>query len=301
VISSWIKAFRLRTLPLALSSILLGSFLAFFDGVFHVFILILALFTTASLQILSNLANDYGDYTSGVDNEDRKGPARTLQSGLITKQSMFKMIVFFAGLSFVSGICLLLVSFSWSQLPTILMFLLLGLGAIAAAIKYTMGKKPYGYMGLGDVFVFLFFGLVGVLGVYYLHTGSVSYELILPAGAVGLFSVGVLNLNNMRDVDGDRKSGKRTLVVIIGLERAKLYHYGLISVGLLLASLYIMINYSSPYQLLFLLSFPLMLINIKAVSAIKNPVAFDPHLKKLALSTLFFVLTFGFGLVLSQL
>ena len=295
---AWIHAFRLRTLPLALSNIFLGSFLAASNGEFSLKIFLLATLTTLFLQVLSNLANDLGDSISGADNENRIGPERAVQSGLITKKEMTGMVIVFVLLSLVSGLWLL-----WEALQLLnytQAFIMLGVGllAIGAAINYTVGKNPYGYSGFGDLFVFLFFGLTGVIGTYFLHTGDVNWTIFLPATSVGLLSVGVLNLNNMRDIENDSKTGKRTLVVKVGTESAKKYHLFLIGFAMLSACAYIFIYWNSFYQLLFVISFPLLIRNIYVV--LKNKVAkdLDPELKKLALSTLLFSLSFGIGLIL---
>lgn len=295
---AWIHAFRLRTLPLALSNIFLGSFLAASNGEFSLKIFLLATLTTLFLQVLSNLANDLGDSISGADNENRIGPERAVQSGLITKKEMTGMVIVFVLLSLVSGLWLL-----WEALQLLnytQAFIMLGVGllAIGAAINYTVGKNPYGYSGFGDLFVFLFFGLTGVIGTYFLHTGDVNWTIFLPATSVGLLSVGVLNLNNMRDIENDSKTGKRTLVVKVGTESAKKYHLFLIGFAMLSACAYIFIYWNSFYQLLFIISFPLLIRNIYVV--LKNKVAkdLDPELKKLALSTLLFSLSFGIGLIL---
>ena len=293
----WLAAFRLRTLPLAFSSILLGSFLAAFRDQFNWVILIMALLTTTCLQILSNLANDYGDFKSGVDNEDRTGPDRTLQSGVITQKAMFRMIILFAVLSIALGFSLVFYAIPTEQLVPLLIFLALGIAATAAAIKYTMGKNPYGYRGLGDVFVFLFFGLTGVIGVYYLYTGTFHPDIILPAASVGLFATGVLNLNNMRDILGDTKSGKRTLVVMMGLPLAKRYHTFLLLSGLAAGIVFTLLNLQSAWQWLFLLVIPLLIKNIKTVLTTPVPEKLDPLLKQLAITTLLYSVLFGVGLL----
>ncbi|PKQ62245.1 1,4-dihydroxy-2-naphthoate octaprenyltransferase [Labilibaculum filiforme] len=295
---AWIHAFRLRTLPLALSSIFLGSFLAFAAHSFSLKIFILATLTTLFLQILSNLANDLGDSISGADNQERVGPERAVQSGLISKKEMKGMLIVFVLLSFSSGLWLLYEGMQLINLNQGIIMLVIGLLAIGAAINYTVGKNPYGYSGFGDLFVFLFFGLTGVLGTYFLHTGNLSGSLFLPAISLGLLSVGVLNLNNMRDVENDAKTGKITLVVKMGSSNAKRYHFALLTIAMILPFLYTIFNWVSVFQLLFLLSFPFIVRNIMRVFANKNPRDLDPELKRLALSTLLFSLTFGLGLVL---
>lgn len=290
---NWIHAARLRTLPLAFSSTLLGSFLAWHDKPFKTSVFILALLTTLFLQILSNLANDYGDYVNGKDNENRVGPKRTVQSGVITPKAMLTGIIIVVLLALVSGILLIVYGFDFRISTGGLLFFLLGLAALAAAINYTVGKNPYGYMGFGDLFVYVFFGLTGVLGTYYLHTNTLGWHMMLPASAVGLLSTAVLNLNNMRDVKGDELSGKRTLVVIMGSKNAHYYHLILILCSMLCLVVYRIMNYHTPLQWLFLISFPFFAIHLYKVFTTNPPAALDPELKKLALATFGTAVLFG--------
>ncbi len=294
----WIRAFRLRTLPLALSSAILGSFLAFAQGNFRWTVFILAVLTTLFLQILSNLANDYGDTVHGIDNEKRLGPVRVMQSGLVSRSEMKWMIFLFVILALISGTLLIFIGLKHIGWKTIALFFILGFSAIYAAIKYTIGKNPYGYIGLGDVFVFLYFGIVGVAGTYYLHVNTFDPWVILPASAIGLLSSGVLNLNNMRDIDNDKRSGKRTLVVHIGSQAAKYYHLTLITLSFVFSLLYTVLRFNSPYQLLFVLTCPLFTLNVMVVMRNTNPLDLNVELKKLAFSTFIYSLTFGIGLVL---
>ena len=294
----WIQAFRLRTLPLALSSAILGSFLAYADGKFDLTVFILTLFTTLFLQVLSNLANDFGDSVHGTDNSNRLGPERTVQSGKISKKEMKILIVVFVVLSFLSGSLLIYIGLRNSKSWLIVLYFLLGIASISAAIKYTVGKNPYGYRGFGDLFVFVFFGLVGVCGTYFLHTNQFHFILLLPSASIGFLSSGVLNLNNMRDIENDAASGKKTLVVRIGSENAKIYHMLLIVLALVLSVIYVIETWQSIYQLMFLLSiFPL---GFHLFEVFKNPV---PHklnnqLKVLALTTFFFSVMYSFGIFL---
>jgi 1,4-dihydroxy-2-naphthoate polyprenyltransferase len=294
----WLQAFRLRTLPLALSCILMGGFLAAAAQAFRLDIFILCVTTTVFLQILSNLANDYGDSVHGADSADRKGPTRAVQSGAISKSQMKVAVAIFVVLCLASGISLLLVSFglNWN---TILFFFGLGVVSILAAMAYTMGKKPYGYQGLGDLSVLIFFGLVGVLGSYYLFVKQVSWMVVLPALSCGFFSMAVLNINNIRDIESDRKAGKYSIPVRVGRTNAVYYHLCLLAAGQLSAIVYTLLTYSSPWQFLFLLTAPLFIRNGRAVAS-KPAHELDPFLKQMALSTLLFVLLFGTGLILSQ-
>ena len=291
---AWIHAFRLRTLPLALSSIVMGAFVAYADNGFRAIITGLAALTTLFLQILSNLANDYGDSKHGVDNVERLGPERAVQSGVISAKEMKYAVILFSVLSFVSGIALL-ISGLGSRVFSIrfLVFLILGISAIAAAVKYTVGKNPYGYKGFGDVFVFLFFGLAGVIGTYFLNTGVFKWDVILPAISIGCLSTGVLNLNNMRDIDNDRESGKITLVVKMGEQKARIYHLLLIVITALSSLLYTAINYSSLWQYLYIIIFILFYKHIKTVLSTQQPQQLDPYLKQLAIATLLFSFAYG--------
>ncbi len=295
---AWIEAFRLRTLPLAFSCILLGNLLAKSHGYFHVWILVLSLTTTLFIQILSNLANDYGDGIKGTD-DHRIGPRRTVQSGLISQKEMKNALVVFTLLTFISGVVLTWLGTKDLSRDYLIFFILLGIGAIIAAITYTVGKRAYGYHGLGDVFVFIFFGLVGVGGAYFLQANSLRWEVLLPAASVGMLSVGVLNLNNMRDIETDLLAGKHTIAVKMGIRRAKIYHGVLLLGAIALAMIYINIGQGSSYQWIFVVSLLPILANLKKVMNIQDPQAFDPLLKQLALGTLLFSLTFGLGQILS--
>ena len=293
-INKWIKAFRLRTLPLAFSSILMAAFLAYYSSHFQLLILILSLSTTLFLQVLSNLANDYGDAVSGVDGPDRPGPVRGVQSGSITANQMKIAIIFCAFFAFISGLILIIYVFK-DQWLNLLAYLTIGIGAILAAINYTMGSNPYGYSGLGDLFVFIFFGLVGVFGGYYLFNPEIEMIFLFPAISCGLLSVGVLNVNNIRDISSDRKAGKRSIPVIIGKERAIIYHGFLISGSFISAIVFVIILKLSFFGFAFLGSSPIFFYHYKAVK-VKEYSSLDGELKKLAFATLFFVLLLGFGI-----
>jgi 1,4-dihydroxy-2-naphthoate octaprenyltransferase len=294
----WISAFRLRTLPLAMSATILGSFLAFDQGVYRWSVLILGMLTTLFLQVLSNLANDYGDAQKGTDNEHRLGPQRLTQAGLVSKKAMRRMIILFVVLSLITGSSLIYFGLGPSISPLYLLFFILGITAIFAAIKYTIGKRPYGYAGFGDIMVFIFFGILGVTGTYYLHTHIFNWDILMPASAIGLFSVGVLNLNNLRDRENDKVNGKITLVVRMGLSWAKIYHLNLLLLGFILSLIYTLLNFTSAYQFLFVLSLPFLVSNILKVLLNTVPVELNSELKKLALATLLFSLSFGIGLIL---
>lgn len=295
-VKPWIKAFRLRTLPLALSCIAMGGFLAASTGAFQWNIFLFSILTTILLQILSNLANDYGDSIHGADSAHRKGPSRAVQSGVISPAQMKTAIVIFVMLCLASGISLLLISFglNWNA---ILFFLGLGVLSILAAIAYTVGKKPYGYAGLGDFSVLIFFGLIGVMGSNYLFTKEINWIQVLPALSCGFFSMGVLNINNIRDIESDRKAGKFSIPVRIGRDRAVVYHWFLLISGMISACVFVALTYQTPLQLYFLISFPSFILNGQSVQR-KPSDQLDPYLKQLALSTLAFVVLFGLGQVL---
>lgn len=295
---SWIKAFRLRTLPLALASVLMGSIVALSHQYHNWNVIILSIITTLFLQILSNLANDYGDGIKGTDNENRLGPKRTVQSGEITPSQMKLGIIVFVLLSLISGIWLIIEATGNNPMTGIL-FLILGLAAIVASIKYTVGKKAYGYSGFGDFFVFVFFGPVAVIGTSYLSSHSFNWQDILPALSLGFLSTGVLNLNNMRDIDNDRKSGKSTIAMKLGLPSAKKYHSVLIISALSASILYTSLNYISPWQFIYIVSFPAFIKDLLLIKRIKSNKDLDPFLKKLAFSTLIYTLLFGMGTILA--
>ena len=289
----WIEAARLRTLPLSVSGIIVGSMYALrptdtIDTPTEVFswkIFALALLTTLGLQILSNFANDYGDGMKGTDNEDRVGPKRTIQSGVISPSAMKQAIIITSILTLFSSILLIYYAFKDTNIGYSLFYLVLGILAITSAIRYTVGNTAYGYMGFGDVFVFVFFGLVSTLGVNFLYSKLLDFDLFLPATAIGLLSVGVLNLNNMRDEASDRKSNKNTIVVKIGGVRAKKYHYFLIVSAMILVLIFAVLSDYRPDQYLFLLVYIPLTKHLNTVYKNQEPRFLDPELKKLALST----------------
>lgn len=275
----------------------MGSFLASAAGAFQWKIFGLCILTTVFLQVLSNVANDYGDSIHGADNPDRQGPARMVQSGAITATQMRNAVIVLVALSLTSGILLLLLSFGpdWKAL---IFFFGLGLLSILAAIAYTVGRKPYGYAGLGDLSVLIFFGFVGVMGSYYLFTKRITVFETLPAFSCGLFSIAVLNINNIRDIESDKIAGKFSVPVRIGRQKAIVYHWILLALGLFSAIAYAQVRFTSLWQFLFLLTIPLFLRNAIAVTN-KTSRELDPYLRQMAVSTLLFVVLFGIGLLLS--
>lgn len=286
----WINAFRLRTLPLTFSCIIIGCGMSFVDGYFSFLLAVLLLMTTLFLQILSNLANDYGDFVKGADGENRVGPERALQSGNISKPQMIKAIVFFILLSCISGSVLLYFGTRTLGILHLGIFILLGISSIAAAIMYSIGKKAYGYAGMGDIAVFLFFGWLGVLGAYYLQAHTLKLISLLPASGIGLLSVAVLNINNMRDHIEDAKVGKCTLVTVLGLKWSKRYYLFLNMCAVLCMSIYMRTLFSS----MIILFSGIVLFGFQTVEIIKssNHTKFDPFLKKQALGTFIYSLIF---------
>jgi 1,4-dihydroxy-2-naphthoate octaprenyltransferase len=295
---AWVSAFRPRTLPLALASIIAGGFLAASHGQFRGAVVGLAALTTVLLQILSNLANDYGDSQNGADSVHREGPQRAVQSGAITPAQMKRGMLLFGSLSLLSGLLLLWVALGTAGAWIFLTFFVLGLSAIWAAVNYTAGSKPYGYAGLGDLSVFLFFGIVGVCGTYFLQTRTLPLAVLLPAAALGCFATAVLNVNNIRDIRSDKLAGKITIPVRLGPTHARRYHWLLLLLGFGCAVVYVTLAYHSPWQWLFVLAAPLLLFNARAVWQRQDSMQLDPLLKQMALSTLVFTILFGIGQVL---
>lgn len=300
-LKTWISAFRLRTLPLSISGAVVGSSYAYFLGFFDILIFVLIVLTTLSFQILSNLANDYGDGIKGTDNNSRIGPERALQSGAISPKQMKNAIIVNAILSTILALLLIYVAFGVSQLFSSLIFIVLGALSIYAAIAYTVGKSAYGYRALGDLMVFLFFGWLSVMGTYFLFAKDLNSMLLIPASAIGCLSAAVLNLNNMRDLETDLKSNKITLAGYLGKKSSKIYHFALILSAILLMLIF---QYSISYSKIMYLSwiaFIPLIFHLKVVFFVKNPKDFDPHLKLVALSTFVLAILFATALIIENL
>lgn len=296
---AWLLAARPRTLPLACASILLGSGLAAKAGVFNSAVLLLALLTAVALQVLSNLANDYGDAASGADDEQRIGPARAVSSGLLSPETMRQGMMVTAAVAMLFGLLLLFAAFGnqWGQIFT---FILLGAAALLAAVTYTvgLGGTPYGYRGLGDIAVFMFFGLLGVLGTYYLHVQQLSWLPFLPAAACGLLATAVLNVNNVRDIESDARNGKITLAVRLGRTNAINYHWSLLGLALLLTLVYLVLQ---PVPLLgwsCLLVVKPLTDAARTLSNTRDGEILTSMLKKTALSTLLYSVLLSVSLAL---
>ncbi len=296
--NKWIAAARLRTLPLSLAGIILAGFLAAEQHQFDSVIFILSLVTATLFQVLSNYANDYGDGVKGTDNAQRVGPKRAIQSGEITPTQMKKVVVITGFLSFLSALVLVTYSFGLDRLPEILFYLILGLAAIVAAVKYTVGKNAYGYFGLGDLFVLIFFGFVAVIGGTYLYTKHLDWTWIYPALSIGFLSMAVLNLNNMRDLNSDMEAQKNTIPVKLGIENAKRYHIILIIFPFFFTQAYIFHHYHNLWPWLFMIPYLLLFKHVMYIINVRNPKDFDPELKKVAILALLYSLFFGIGLIL---
>ena len=296
IIKNFIKAARLRTLPLSISGIILGGFLAMSDGLFNGVIFSLALITTIGFQVISNFANDYGDGVKGTD-AIRIGEERMVSSGKISPMQMKKAIMISVILTIIFALFLIYESFGLSNFGYSVLFFILGIVSVVAAIKYTVGNLAYGYSGFGDVFVFLFFGLLSVLGSYFLFTKEIYFLLTLPAISIGLLSTAVLNLNNMRDYQNDKKSKKNTIVVKIGLKAAKRYHYSLLLLSFISAVSYVVITFTKTVQFIFLLAYIPLVIHALFVYNNKEELRLDAELKKVALSTFLFSVLLGLGQV----
>jgi len=287
---AWISAARLRTLPLSVSGIIVASAAAMRVEQFSVVIFILALLATLGFQILSNFANDYGDGIKGTDNTDRVGPMRAMQSGILKAKDLKRGTAITSAITLLISTMLIFAAFGKDNFLLSFIFFNLGVAAIIAAITYTVGRKAYGYRALGDVFVFLFFGLIGVMGCYFLYTQTLSDYIILPAITIGLLSTAVLNLNNMRDRLADTKVNKNTLAVVLGAEKVKQYHASLIIFAFLTALSYAIIFSEGWKTYLPLVAFVPLLMNIVKVYKTEAPPLLDPELKKVALSTFAYAL-----------
>ena len=289
---AWIKAARLRTLPLSVSGVIVGTTLANFNGSENLMLFVLALLTTISFQITSNFANDYGDGVKGIDNDERVGPKRALQSGLLSRTELKNGIFLSVGICLILIIALVYFAFGTEQLNYFVLFVILGLASIWAAIKYTIGKTAYGYKGFGDIYVFVFFGLLAVLGTMFLYTKFIDWYAVLPAISIGLMSVGVLNLNNLRDYDSDKKYQKNTLIVKVGIKRGKQYHYFIMISAFLSFLVFTLLTFQSIWHFLPLLAFIPVFFHLKKVYATTKMVVLDPELKKIALFTFALALLF---------
>lgn len=295
---AWLESLRPKTLPLAFAAIVVGTVLAWWQGYFDPLVTALALITAGLLQILSNLANDYGDAIKGSDKPDRIGPLRGMQKGAISLGQMKRALLIVIVLSCISGLGL--VSAATQTMADFVGFLALGGLSIIAAITYTVGKRPYGYQGLGDISVLTFFGWISVMGSWYLQAHTLIPAIFLPATACGLLATAVLNINNLRDIDSDRENGKHTLVVRLGPVNARRYHAGLLAGALLCFALFNLISLHSLWGWLFLLAAPLLFKQARHVLRERDPRAMPPMLERTVKGALLTNLLFVLGIILSK-
>ena len=304
--TNWIQAARLRTLPLSISGIIIGSFTARWrllseGNKWDWQIFALAILVTILYQILSNFANDYGDGVKGTDRlRTENAEIRMVTSGKISAQKMKSAVIITAGLSLLATITLLYKAFIPNYLPEFFIFLGLGILCILAAIGYTIGKNSYGYMGLGDVMVFIFFGIVSVGGSYFLFTKTWSWDILFPASAVGMLSTAVLNLNNMRDMESDRLSGKKTFALRIGFRNAMIYQIVLMQLPLIFILIFLMMNNLHTKKgyypfIVMIMFFPMTALRRKIMQT-KDPKELDPFLKQTAIITLATAILLSCGL-----
>lgn len=294
--SIWFSTARPKTLPLALASIIVGSALAYWAGKFDLITTLLAFITTILLQILSNFANDYGDHVKGSDTKERIGPLRAIQQGKISGEQLKKAVIVLSVLSFISGVTLS--AYAFETIQDLFFFIGLGVVSIVAAITYTVGKKAYGYLGLGDLFVLIFFGFVAVIGVFYLQAHSVPSLILLPAFGCGLLSVAVLNINNLRDIHQDRQAGKNTLIVRIGSQNGRKYHVALLVLAVISYLIFALSEFEHWYSFLFLLAVPLLAKHARFVYQHQDPKELYPILGQMAGLALITNLLFSIGIVL---
>ena len=294
----WWETARPKTLPLALASIFTGSALGYWANPqgFNGLVMALCLLTTILLQVLSNFANDYGDHQKGSDTEERIGPLRGIQKGAISAKELKWGLILMVVASFLSGS--FLIGIAYENLSDLLAFAGLGILAIVAAITYTVGAKPYGYMGLGDISVLVFFGLLGVGGTYYLQTHSIDSHIILPAIGSGLLASAVLNINNLRDIEQDAKAGKNTLAVRLGVYKGRVYHCILLSVAALCYLVFVLATAISWTNYLFVLAMPLLAKHAIFVYRSQQPSELRPMLAQMSMISLLINILFSLGLLI---
>lgn len=304
--TDWIQAARLRTLPLSISGIIVGSFIAMWrlhnegkEWDWRIFAM--ALLVTLLYQVLSNYANDFGDGIKGTDKlRINEAEQRAVASGKISAGQMRNAVVLFSVLSLIATITLLYLAFFPDFMKEFWIFVGLGVACILAAIGYTIGKKPYGYLGLGDLMVFIFFGLVSVCGSYFLFTKTFHWDILLPASAIGMMSAAVLNLNNMRDIESDRISGKKSLALRMGFKKAMIYEMVLLQLPIILILVFLMMNglhNEGKYYafIVMVMIFPTAALRRKILQT-KEPKDLDPFLKQVGIITLMMAILLAVGL-----
>lgn len=294
-LKSWFEAIRIRTLPLSVSGILIGTALAYYSGGFDGLLFFLTLGACISLQILSNLANDYGDGIKGTDNEGRIGPERAIQSGAISASSMLNGIRITVLITIIFIVFAIFRAFGIKTIYYSILFFILGGLAVYAAIRYTVGNQAYGYRALGDIMVFIFFGVVSVIGTFFLQVKAFEAVTLLPAVTVGLLSVAVLNLNNMRDIDSDRNSNKITVALKLGWNNAKKYHSFLIVMAMISGLAWAVLFYRTPLHFLFIITYIPLIRHLIFINRNEEPGKLDSQLKVVALSTFALAILMGIG------
>lgn len=292
-IKYYVATMRLRTIPLSLAGVSLGIMLAAADYRISWQVVIFILLTTVSLQLLSNVSNELGDYLRGTDSADRKGPCYSLTTGKLGERDFKGMIVAYIILSAVSGLAMIWFSFGTFLAVESLLLIVLGAAAIMGAMRYTLGRNPYGYRGLGDLYVFLFFGIVSVMGAYFVASHAMFWKMLLPASCIGAFSVAVLNVNNIRDMSTDAAT-RVTIPLKIGEKWAKVYQTGLIVAGWVCMIAYSLLRIYDIWHYLFVLTLPLFIAHLSGVWK-RSGKALDPMLPLLVMSTFLFSLLAGFG------
>jgi len=276
LVGVWLRSLRLNAVPLSIVAVAQGCALAAWRGVFDPVAAALALLTAMLLQVLCNLANDYGDVHKGSDGPGRLGPQRGLQTGAITPAQMRAALWLCTGLCLASGAAL--IALAVRTPGATVLFALLGLGCIAAALGYTLGRHAYGYLGLGDLSVLIFFGWTGVAGSYALQTGAVDALVFWPASACGLFAMAVLNINNLRDIDTDARSAKRTLAVRLGPRLARCYHVALLTLAPACLAVFAALALHGWSRWLFVLTLPWLALQARRVYTNRAPEAMRPML-----------------------
>ena len=289
----FVAAMRLRTLPLSLAGVSLGLMLAAADYRVNWAVIIFTLLTTACLQILSNVSNELGDFLKGTDRTDRQGPAYSLSGGYLRKEDFKVMIIIYIVLCAVFGLAMIWCSFGTFFSVESLLLMVLGVSAIIAAMRYTLGRNPYGYRGMGDLYVFMFFGLVSVLGSYFIASHEMFWRMLLPASAIGAFSVAVLNVNNIRDMATDANT-RVTVPLKIGEKWAKVYQTVLVLAGWCCMAAYSLLRVQDVWHYLFVLTLPLFVVHLAGVWK-RTGKALDPMLPLLVMSTFIFAVLGGLG------
>jgi len=288
-LGTWLLAARPRTLPAAASPVIMGSALAYDDGGFHLLSALAALTGALLIQIGTNFANDYFDHVKGVDTEHRTGPLRATQAGLVAPRQMIMAASIVFALALIVGVYLVMRG-GWPIVA-------IGLAGIACGYLYTGGPAPIGYIGLGDLFVLLFFGPVAVGGTYYVQTTSVTKEAMLAGIAAGLLSTAILTVNNLRDVDTDLSAGKKTLAVRFGKGFARWEYVLCVVAAGLIPSFIASARGDHQFVYLTLIMFPFLIMPVRAVFT-QSGVALNAALAETGLALFLFSLLFALGWIL---